>query len=153
MITEFRQLRVYQAARRLNQKVWALRGSIEPHSKSTWWQIDRAAGSITDNIAEGFGRATPADFKNFLRYSRGSTTEVQAQLDRCLDRQLITQEQHRRVENDCKSVLLKLEGLTENLERRQGHSRHPSPHTLHEPIIPYGSPTDDPEDLPPWCHP
>ena len=149
MNTDFRQLRVYQAARRLNQKVWEIRSAIEPHSKGTWWQLDRSAGSVMDNIAEGFGRATPADFKNFLRYSRGSANEVQAQLDRSLDRQLITLDQHRRVENDCKSVLLKIEGLIKNLEQRQQSATKPPPSVLRDPITSYG---EAPELLPPWCY-
>ena len=151
MITDFRQLRVYQAARRLNEKVWGLRSAIEPQSKGTWWQIDRSAGSVMDNIAEGFGRATPADFKNFLRFSRGSANEVQAQLDRSLDRRLITQDQHRRVDNDCKSVLLKLEGLTKNLEQRQQAASLKPSSVLREPITPYGETLEVQELLPPWC--
>ena len=42
--------------------------------------VRRAAVSIPSNIAEGHGRETPAEFKHFLRISRGSAQEVQTQL-------------------------------------------------------------------------
>ena len=142
MVTEFRQLRAYQAARQLNRKVWEARDRIASESKGTWWQLDRSAGSVMDNIAEGFGRATRKDFANFLRYSTGSANEVQSQLDRCLDRGLVTAEQARKIENDCKSVLLKIEGLSKSLERPPPS---PAPNTLREPPPPpYGI-----DELPP----
>lgn len=43
-------------------------------------QMQRAAVSITSNIAEGFSRFGTADKINFYRISKGSTTELQNQL-------------------------------------------------------------------------
>lgn len=43
-------------------------------------QIRRSAVSVTSNIAEGFGRRTPADRLHFYDMSRASLAELQSQL-------------------------------------------------------------------------
>jgi four helix bundle protein len=43
-------------------------------------QMRRAAVSIPSNIAEGQGRKTPRDFKNFLSISLGSLKELETQI-------------------------------------------------------------------------
>jgi four helix bundle protein len=43
-------------------------------------QIERAALSVTSNIAEGFGRQSPKDKKHFYVIARGSAFELQSQL-------------------------------------------------------------------------
>lgn len=43
-------------------------------------QVRRCAVSIPSNIAEGAGRRTPGEFKQFLGYAIGSSCELQTQL-------------------------------------------------------------------------
>ena len=42
-------------------------------------QITRAGLSIPSNIAEGFGRSTDRDKRNFLNYAKGSCAEFRSQ--------------------------------------------------------------------------
>jgi four helix bundle protein len=43
-------------------------------------QLRRAAVSVASNIAEGQGRNTPGEFKQFLGHARGSLLEIETQL-------------------------------------------------------------------------
>jgi four helix bundle protein len=47
-------------------------------------QLRRSAVSIPSNIAEGQGRLNTREFKQFLGIARGSTCEVQTQLELAL---------------------------------------------------------------------
>jgi four helix bundle protein len=57
------------------------------------FQIRNAAGSIMDNIAEGYGRGGNKEFVHFLAIARGSNEEVRSQVYRASDFGYITEEQ------------------------------------------------------------
>ena len=56
-------------------------------------QLWGAAGSVMDNISEGFDDGSTAEFVRFLAYSQRSCSEVQSQLYRALDCSYISQGQ------------------------------------------------------------
>ena len=57
-------------------------------------QITAAAGSVMDNIAEGFERSGSREFINFLVIAKASNGEVRSQLIRVADCLTINQESH-----------------------------------------------------------
>ena len=52
-------------------------------------QVLRSAGSISANIAEGFGRRTGKEYTHYLIVARGSTTETLNWYLKCRDLRLI----------------------------------------------------------------
>jgi four helix bundle protein len=78
---DFEKLTVYQKAKAFNKEIstW-LRNNTKVDSV-TRDQLRRAALSIPLNIAEGTGRFTPKDRRNFYVIARSSIFEVVAILD------------------------------------------------------------------------
>lgn len=92
-ILKFEDIESWQLARELNAEVFKLM-QTEALSKDYALknQINRSAGSIMDNIAEGFGRSSRLEFIQFLSISAGSADELKSQIYRCLDREYINEQ-------------------------------------------------------------
>ena len=68
----FEQLPVWQAAIKLGQQIYAFTSKPAFHrQRSLRDQIERAAVSISNNIAEGFERGTTQELLTFLYIARG----------------------------------------------------------------------------------
>ena len=83
---DFKNLAVWQAARRLTKSVYQLTTSF-PHSEEFGLkaQMRRASISICSNIAEGCGRRGDREFRRFLDVSMGSACELECELIIALD--------------------------------------------------------------------
>jgi four helix bundle protein len=77
---DFEKLSVYSKAKQFNIKVMAFL-SNKNLDRTTNDQLRRASFSIMLNIAEGTGRFTSADKRNFYVISRGSVFECVAIFD------------------------------------------------------------------------
>lgn len=78
----FRDLLVWQRAMQMTTAIYRLTAEFPREEQyGLTGQIRRAAASIPGNIAEGQGRLTVGEFKQFLGVARGSNFEVQTQLE------------------------------------------------------------------------
>jgi four helix bundle protein len=77
----FQDLTVWQRAMELTAAVYSFTKTLpKDELYGLTSQLRRASISIASNIAEGRGRATDRDFKQFVNIAQGSTYEVQTQL-------------------------------------------------------------------------
>lgn len=89
----FEELEIWQIARQLSLKIFKLTetGSVSKDYKFPD-QIRAAAGSVMDNIAEGFERSGQFEFVNFLSIAKGSSGEVRSQLYRGIAQQYFSED-------------------------------------------------------------
>jgi len=81
--------------------------------------LNRAALSIAANIAEGNGRFTKPDRRNFFGIARGSVQECVPLLELAARQKLVKREQHEQLKADLEEVARMLSGLIKGLENRK----------------------------------
>ncbi len=78
----FRELVVWQRSIELATAIYRLtRGFPKDEIYGLASQIRRSAVSVPSNIAEGQGRLSTGEFRQFLGFARGSNFELQTQLE------------------------------------------------------------------------
>ncbi|RMB60970.1 four helix bundle protein [Dokdonia sinensis] len=78
---DFQKLLVWQKAMDITEDVYRLSALFPKEEKyGLTSQIRRCAVSVPSNIAEGAGRNTDGEFKNFLGIASGSSNELLTQL-------------------------------------------------------------------------
>jgi four helix bundle protein len=106
----FEDLPVWKAAIELAVPVYDLTGQADFRGHGSLRdQIERAAVSASNNVAEGFGRGTTAELLAFLYIARGSAGEVRSML--CLLERLPPFQ-------NLKSQIGNLKSLAENVSRQ-----------------------------------
>ncbi|MCD0466225.1 four helix bundle protein [Flavobacterium sp. ENC] len=94
-IQKFEDLEIWKLARLICQQIeFLIQNTNLKTNYSLKDQIDRSSGSIMDNIAEGFERNGNREFIQFLSIAKGSAGEVKSQSYRAFDKNLISEEQH-----------------------------------------------------------
>lgn len=82
-------------------------------------QIEGSAGSIMDNIAEGFERNGNKEFLQFLYISKGSCGEFRSQLYRVIDRGYLTQTEFDELYNLAMEIIVLVQKLIGYLEQTE----------------------------------
>ena len=115
----FENLEVYQKAVSLADKVASLTESFPRGYYFLVDQLNRAALSIATNLAEGNGRFTKADRKNFFTIARGSTQECVPLLEVARRRGFITDTHHTELRTELEVIAKMLSGLINGLDKRK----------------------------------
>jgi four helix bundle protein len=107
----FERLTVYQRAISFITDITAL---IETFPRGYGYltdQLGRASLSIATNLAEGNGRFTKADRRNFFTIARGSVQECVPLLDVAAKRALITEDTHAALRSQLEEIARMISGL------------------------------------------
>lgn len=114
-------LHVYQLAEALSDMVWNDYDHWpEKAQKTIGFQIIRSSDSISINIAEGYGRYTAPDRKNFYRYARGSFEETKGWLRKAFRRSIISSDRMQEYQKIADELGPKLNAFINSTNKRYG---------------------------------
>jgi four helix bundle protein len=112
----YRELVVWQKARKFAGLIYdATDGFPYGERFGLTSQLRRAAVSVASNIAEGQGRLTTGEFRQFLGQARGSLLEVETQMAIALDLGYLKKPQYDELDCAAYQVLGLLNRLVESL--------------------------------------
>ena len=149
-VKDFEELVIYQKARKLAKQVYDItrEGHFQFDSRFIQ-QIRAAAGSVSDNIAEGFERQGNKEFINFLYIAKGSCGEVRSQLIRAFDVGHISEQTFSQMYNDCRTLSLGILNMIKSLKssdmkgtKYQPTSTHPTSNQLEPQSPPNRTPSN-----------
>ncbi|MBK7884679.1 MAG: four helix bundle protein [Chitinophagaceae bacterium] len=114
----YKDLECYKQARLLRIFIAGITKQFPPHEKFLIIaQVTDSSRSITTNIAEGYGRYTFTDTRNFFIIARGSTTETMEHLATAFDEQYINEETLKSGEEMCELVFKLINGYIAYLDK------------------------------------
>lgn len=119
-IKKFEETISWQKARELNKTVGKY--IDEDRFKKNFrliGQIEGSAGSIMDNIAEGFERSGNKEFIQFLYISKGSYGEFRSQLYRAVDWNYITADEFKLLYDNASEITILIQALIDYLEKSE----------------------------------
>jgi len=114
----FENLKVYQKAVDLADQIAQLTEKFPRGYYFLTNQLNRATLSIAANLAEGNGRFTKADRKNFFTIARGSVQECVPLLEIARRRRMITNAKHELLIIELEEISKMLSGLIKGTDKR-----------------------------------
>ena len=118
MVENFEDLAIYQKSCELAKQVYDItrKGEFKFDYRFVQ-QIRAAAGSVSDNIAEGFERQGNKEFINFLYIAKGSCGEVRSQVTRAHNVGFIDDNTFSQMFVDCKKLSAGILNMINSLKR------------------------------------
>ena len=137
-IKRFEDLELWQIARELAKKVKVIT-ETELFSRDFRFrdQTNASAGSVMDNIAEGFERSGRLEFVNFLSIARGSCNEVKSQVYRASDRKYINEVETQQLMQSAEKIIGMISSFMNYL---QSYEQKGTKFMVSEPEAIYGFP-------------
>lgn len=126
----YKELECYIQARLLRIFISELVKKFPVHEKFLLiTQVINSSRSITRNIAEGYGRYTYSDTRNFFIIARGSVTETMEHLSTACDEKYITVEDLALGEEKCELVFKLINGYISYLDKSKNKTSANNPNS------------------------
>lgn len=114
----YKNLDVWKEARKLVPLIYTLTQEFPEDEKfGLTSQIKRAAISVPSNIAEGMGRNSSKETRQFFFIAKGSLYEIETQLYLSLDLGFITEDKSEHIFNQITSVRKLIIGFIKYLDK------------------------------------
>lgn len=117
------KLYIWQESRALVNNVYAMMANCKDYGFRD--QIQRAAVSIMNNIAEDSESGYDTKFIHFLHIAKGSCGEVRSMLYLCEDFNICTTEQRTELQSQLKKISAGIMNLINSLKNRTHHPIDP----------------------------
>lgn len=116
----FKDLDCWKKGRELKIVISALVKKFPPEEKyQLVSQMIRSSRSVTNNMAEGYGRFTYTDTRHFFVQARGSVAETIDHLVIALDENYISKEDFSEIEIMCEAVFKLINGYINYLDKQK----------------------------------
>jgi len=120
VIHSFEDLEVYKLAREFSNKISQLIKKLPKEEEyNLKGQMRRAKLSMTNNIAEGFGRYHYQENIQFCRQSRGSICELIDDFNECYDNGYIDAAYKDELKNDAYRLIKVVNGYVSSIKRQK----------------------------------
>ena len=112
----FEELEVWKSSKELSLEIYGhFRNSRDFGFRD---QIQRAAVSVMNNIAEGFERRTKQDFARFLDQAKGSAGEVRSMLSLAESLNYMPKEEAEALQRKCETLSRSIGAFSASLRRK-----------------------------------
>ena len=119
-ISRFEDLELWKTARELALKIFNCTNVVPLANDFKFRdQLRAAAGSVMDNIAEGYERGSRLEFIQFLGFAKGSCGEVRSQLYRAVDQFYISKDKGEELILFYQNLAKRLAGFIQYLNKSQ----------------------------------
>lgn len=123
----YKELECYIQARLLRIFISELVKKFPAHEKFLLIaQIIDSSRSVTRNIAEGYGRYTFTDTRNFFIIARGSVTETMEHFTTAFDEKYISEGELKTGEEKCELVFKLINGYIAYLDKSKKQVKNPN---------------------------
>lgn len=133
-IRSFEDLKAWQLAREIRNEIFEL---VKRFPKTEMYRLSdqmiRSSRSVTDQIAEGYGRFHYQENIQYSRHARGSAYELKNQLITAIDCDYITEEVYQSFEGKVVRCIKVINGYINYLRRAKSEYGN----SLREDVIPY----------------